>query len=106
LSYQANATVEVLLDIKEERQRQVAKWGVQHGRPDGLLGRLGYQAARIVYTRINDARQADGVEGHWDDILLEEVYEALSETDRGNLRTELIQVAAVCAAWVEALDAR
>ncbi|MGL5918484.1 MAG: MazG nucleotide pyrophosphohydrolase domain-containing protein [Cetobacterium sp.] len=40
-------------------------------------------------------------------ILVEEVGEvarAIQEGDRISLREELIQVAAVCAAWVEGLD--
>ena len=39
----------------------------------------------------------------WDFILLEEVYEAISERDNKKLKIELIQVAAVCTAWIESL---
>ncbi|MEY9934267.1 hypothetical protein ABH926_008932 [Catenulispora sp. GP43] len=39
-------------------------------------------------------------------MLLEEVYEALAEVDPAALRAELVQVAAVAAAWVEDIDSR
>ncbi|TIH26025.1 NUDIX hydrolase, partial [Subtercola vilae] len=42
----------------------------------------------------------------WQDILLEEVFEAFAESDTSKLRTELIQVAAVAQQWVEAIDRR
>jgi NTP pyrophosphatase (non-canonical NTP hydrolase) len=66
--------------IAQERQRQDEKWGIQnHG------------------------------DGKWAAILMEEVGEvatAILHNDPKNLREELIQVAAVAAAWVEALDRR
>lgn len=34
-------------------------------------------------------------------MSVEEVYEALAESDENKLTEELIQVAAVCVAWVE-----
>ena len=42
----------------------------------------------------------------WRHILLEEVFEALAESDPAKLRTESIQSAAVIAAWVEDIDSR
>lgn len=104
MSYQANETVEVLLDVKRERERQVRKWGPQQ-HPDGTGG-IRFKALRDVYTRINDGREADAEPAVWSDILLEEVYEALSETDPVKLMTELTQVAAVAVAWVEDRRAR
>ena len=38
------------------------------------------------------------------DILLEEVFEALAESNPARLRVELVQVAAVAVAWVEKID--
>ncbi len=43
---------------------------------------------------------------NWRDILLEEVFEALAEEEPKELRKELVQVAAVAAQWVEAIDRR
>lgn len=71
-------TTEVLLEVLKERKRQDAKWGRPSQNPD---------------RRMN--------------ILMEEVGEAskaILEQDIQNYRTELIQIAAVAVANVEALD--
>lgn len=89
--------------VDAERQRQLAKFGEQH-HPDGTGGTVHrYLAAR--YRTTVDTAAATGVES-WRDILLEEVHEALAETAPAELRTELVQVAAVCAAWIADLDSR
>jgi hypothetical protein len=54
------------------------------------------------YKRLND----DEHPLDWTGILLEEVYEALSESDEAKIRAELIQVAAVAVAWIECIDRR
>jgi NTP pyrophosphatase (non-canonical NTP hydrolase) len=82
---------EICWDIYEERLRQDKKWGDQSGNKDSV----------------------------WSTVLTEEVGEAAQEVLRyeygtdinksialSNLRAELIQVAAVAVAWVEALDKR
>lgn len=89
-------------DICNEQVRQFNKWGEQN-HPDGT-GR-GYEYLASAHRRLCDARHFRG-DGTWADILLEEVYEALSESDLAKLRTELIQVAAVAATWVDAIDRR
>jgi hypothetical protein len=63
--------------VDAERQRQIAKFGDQH-HPDGT----------------------------WMHVLIEEVFEALAEEDPAKLRAELVQVAAVCAAWITDIDGR
>ncbi|WP_432184879.1 hypothetical protein [Streptomyces tendae] len=92
-------------EIDAERQRQLAKFGDQH-HPDGT-GRGGYieQAETARTTCQMDAAITDGGP-RWSLILLEEVYEALAESDPARLRTELLQVAAVSAAWIADLDSR
>lgn len=101
--------------IDAERQRQLAKFGDQH-HPD-LSGR---EAAQCVAREMFDewAQNYRDINGgnfdprdpdrrlDWTGILLEEVYEALAESDPAKLRAELIQVAAVCAAWIADLDSR
>jgi NTP pyrophosphatase (non-canonical NTP hydrolase) len=73
-----------LQDVATERLLQDEKWGDQSGHPDLF----------------------------WNAILGEEVGEvhrALLKQDgerSGDLRHELVQVAAVAVAWVEALDSR
>ena len=85
-----DGTAAVLMDVSAERERQRAKWTAAHawGRGDC---------------------SSDGV----DDtvkmaVLTEEVGEvarALLDRKSDELRAELVQVASVAVAWVEALDA-
>ncbi|MFD6874511.1 MULTISPECIES: hypothetical protein [unclassified Streptomyces] len=88
-------------EIDDERSRQLAKFGDQR-HPSGTgLPVYEYAARRYRDQAVRNA--AAGVLT-WRDVLLEEVYEALAESDPAALRTELVQVAAVCAAWVSHLD--
>lgn len=92
----------LLDEIAIERHAQDAKWGEQNP-PDGTF--------RAFERRADMARQeceerfASGC-GTWRDILLEEVYEALAESNPAKLRKELVQIAAVAVAWMEAIDRR
>jgi len=68
-------------DVKDERGRQDAKWGSQRDLPDRT----------------------------WLAILVEEVGEvakAMLEHDDEGLKKEIVQVAAVAVAMIEAIDAR
>ena len=89
-------------EIRDERERQIAKWGEQN-HPDGT-GRPGDAAFAEAYKAICKANGPG--EDTYRDILAEEVYEAFAETEPARLRTELIQTAAVIVAWVEAIDRR
>jgi hypothetical protein len=101
-----NAT---LSEVQEERARQDARFGEQN-HPD-IGGRVP-EVQRSDYTfdlvQIRKRENRMRVVGRlgWDLILLEEVYEALAESDPALLRAELVQVAAVAAAWIEAIDRR
>lgn len=72
--------------------------------PDGTGG-----AGRNTYTTIarnacdRAEREARLTHAH---VFEEEAAEVLSETDTAKLRTELIQVAAVCLKWIEDIDGR
>jgi hypothetical protein len=93
----------VLADIGAERVAQNEKWGEQN-HPDGTGGSGAlYVADR--YRTVVDGGLENGT-ATWRDVLLEEVYEALAEPDPNRLRDELVQVAAVAAAWIEAIDRR
>jgi hypothetical protein len=115
-------------EIDAERQRQLAKWGEQH-HPDVDARDIPdvthpYYASRAdIWRQVNEERSTPSTSGRckahcvagpdtphthtaWDGILLEEVYEALAEADPARLRAELIQVAAVCAAWIADIDSR
>lgn len=93
--------LDVLAEVAIERNRQDTKWGEQN-HPNGT----GYE----FYKRLcDDARMAYDLQSSsgeltWDTILLEEVYEALTEECQANLRDELLQVAAVAVAWIECID--
>lgn len=88
------------VELDAERQRQLAAFGDQH-HPAGTSSqhRTDADAAR----RACQQAAADGTLT-WTHILLEEFCEAVAETDPARLRTELVQLAAVCAAWVHDLD--
>lgn len=93
----------ILDGIKDEMARQVAKWGEQE-HPGGTGGWPAAMEANY-YRNACDGAAKDGTVT-WRHILLEEVYEALAETDPERLTTELIQVAAVCGSWIRDLDVR
>lgn len=93
----------VLFEVGLERERQDAKWGKQN-HPNGT-SRARWSEVRDVQRIRTDARAAAGLTS-FADILREEVYEALAEEAPAALRAELIQVAAVAVAWVEAIDRR
>lgn len=78
LDTQASLTDGAILSVRSERKRQDEKWGPSMERPSPSLA-----------------------------VLMEEVGEvanALLENDEDNLRVELVQVAAVALAMVEAID--
>jgi hypothetical protein len=95
-----------LIDVGTERERQVERWGPQN-HADGITGASALEHMREAdfWRAKNDSRIATGTLT-WDGILLEEIHEALAETDPQRLRVELIQVAAVAVAWAEAIDRR
>lgn len=88
-------------EVLAERERQHLKWGEQR-HPSGTGGRLRRQDADLHRVTCQSAARRGDVT--WSHILLEEVYEALAEEDESALREELVQVAAVCFAWLEDLD--
>ncbi|MEV8048400.1 hypothetical protein AB0P02_31820 [Streptomyces griseoluteus] len=99
-------------EVDTERQRQLAKWGDQH-HPDGtgprtaaIVGMLCHADRAAHYARIACQSAAEEGEVTWRLVLAEEVLEALAESDPERLRTELVQVAAVCAAWISDIDSR
>ena len=95
-------TQAVLRDVEDERSYQNEKWG-QQSHPDGT-GRPGdeFEAANAKLICGQNLPHQD----NWRDILNEEVWEAFAETDPVRLREELVQVAAVAVAWIEAIDRR
>lgn len=95
---------QIAYDIDAERQRQIGKFGAQH-HPDGTGAE--YYVGMADEARNDVERfvaQHSGPE--WALILLEEVYEALAESDPAKLRAELVQIAAVCSTWIADIDSR
>jgi hypothetical protein len=96
-------TDRVLQEVLAERIRQDEKWGEQN-HPDGTGARRWADAANVVRGEVNDAARQGRTS--WNGVLREEVFEALAESDQAKLRKELVQVAAVAVAWIEAIDRR
>jgi len=116
---------DVLQQVADERERQDAKWGEQnhpdvdphvvYSAPEVRLYRVlkhlgipGPLPAKLLCDRFFKIDRAN-----WAAILVEEVsevveaaVEALCTDDWGPLRGELVQVAAVCVNWIEAIDRR
>jgi hypothetical protein len=90
------------LEVSEERQRQDAVWGEQNW-PDGT-GPWGESDRTKAQAWCEQMRRTGKIS--WRDILDEEICEAFAEVDPAKLRAELIQCAAVCQAWVSAIDRR
>lgn len=101
-----SSTAKVLAETHWERRAQDARWGERNHPDRPSLVHLGSAAREATYWKSENAYRARTCRLAWDGILLEEVYEALAEADVSRLRAELIQVAAVAVAWVEALDRR
>jgi hypothetical protein len=93
----------VMRDVVDERTRQVTKWGVQH-HPDGTGDPDSAAGADYAKRVCEEHREAGTLT--WRDILIEEIMESFAETDPMKLREELVQSAAVCAAWIEDIDSR
>lgn len=94
-----------LQQVRDERQRQDAKFPNQTNVPDGTGG-LYRRNSSNRYRKMCDLAFQEGV-GSFRDILLEEVYEALAEEPgSAALEAELIQVAAVAVKWVEDIRRR
>jgi len=91
--------------VDAERSRQLRKWADQH-HDDGTGGEFYARKAESARRECQLAAADPDVGARWAFILLEEIYEALAETDPAALRTELIQCAAVIQAWLADLDSR
>lgn len=99
-----------LRDITKERARQDELWGPHQTHPDMpsttplLLQLLPLPAAAQVQTQ--NAADARAGELSWFMIALEELLDAAETASPAELRAELVQLAAVAVAWIEAIDER
>jgi hypothetical protein len=87
--------------MSPERKRQDAKWG-QQNHPNGtsnVLYRHDATYAKNTCDRLTAQKKLT-----WLSILMEEFYEAAEEENPERLQKELVQIAAVCTAWHEAIE--
>ncbi len=90
--------------VAEERARQDIKWGEQN-LPDGTEDSEVNRAIEAASKVVCDTSYLAG-DLTWADVLGEEVAEAFAETDPEKLKMELVQVMAVCKAWIECIHRR
>lgn len=107
----------VVEDVLQERMAQDAQYGEQN-HPDGtgpdldIVDDIGHFPRNGNASLAEDAKDRTAalsrVPGRvtYAHILTEEWAEAMAEDDAAKLRAELVQVAAVAVAWVEAIDRR
>ena len=99
---------EIEMEIADELARARSIHGKQDHLPD-LIETGGLNLIHGSSARANCQAAFRRGNGSWAHILHEEFGEAIDEARAGNadaLREELIQVAAMCIAWVEAIDGR
>lgn len=104
---EAQRVADICLEVVDERARQAGQWGVNQSHPDGTVAMYGHPADQLAEHQkwaTEEARERGLLS--WTHILMEEVFEAIAETDPAKKRVELIQVAAVCAAWIQDIDSR
>ena len=106
----------IIEEIKEERKKQDQKWGEQtHPCLDQtLLNREGsctpqrmcenYEIPKESRARFLCEHSFENGAGTYAHIALEEFSEVVSEFDIEKRRSELIQLTAVCVAWIESID--
>lgn len=90
--------------VEAEAYRGDALFPGEENLPDGTGG-SGRQTYAVIARDACDHAQRDG-RLTFCHILEEEACEALAEEDPVKLRAELVQVAAVAAKWVRAIDRR
>lgn len=93
----------IIREILAESQRTMEKHGEHTHLPNGT-GQQYVEKAIIARARCN-IRMQNGT-ATWSDILCEEFWESLSESDPAKLKAELIQVASVAMRWIETLNER
>ncbi len=106
----------ILQEIRDERLRQDTKWGIQN-RPcldQALLNREGgctsermceeYEVPTEDRAKFLCTKAFLNKTGTYAHIAVEEMSEVISAFDINERRVELVQLAAVCVAWLEKID--
>jgi hypothetical protein len=109
------STVAVLLEVREERARQFARYGPNRENADGTgpavawlspICRVPADIVEPLFRHDYEMRELEDGAPTWMALVREEVAEAFKEEDPLRLRAELLQVAALCVSWMEKLDER
>jgi hypothetical protein len=113
---QMNTTERVLDELFTEREKQDEKWGEQNHPirwpASDEKDRAYYQRMADAWkftnaSRVQVANERDKTPDRncaWDGVALEELFEALAESDPAKIRAELVQAGAVVVAMIEYLD--
>lgn len=105
----ADLDIGILDEVGSELDRQIEKWGIQR-HPDGTdphkpMSYIGLAHVIRDQAKASCDRAARDGRVTWRFIAAEELFEAFAEpAASAELRTELIQLAAVCISWVRDLD--
>lgn len=94
----------IFQEIARERAAQDALYGNGDELPDGTGD--DWLVALADITRSECDRAFAKGRGSFQHVFLEEVYEALAESDPVKLRAELIQAVSVGVKWIQAIDRR
>lgn len=97
------AQYDVTTQALAEMHAQDVKWGPARQMPNGTGEEFNFSHDLATYFQNETDRAFVNGRGTWAHILMEEVYEALAETNPKRLKAELIQVAAVALQWVLSL---
>jgi len=100
----------VLVEVMRERERQEELWGEQthpsvsfpEAAPATREAIYGVPSEAVAKDRCERAFR-DGV-GTYADIAVEEMAEVIAAGNEADRRAELVQLAAVCVAWIESID--
>lgn len=109
---------DLVSDVENEIEISIAKHGLQAFRPMGtgpavkllhhIVPQDHFSAHTLALAFTHEVDRKSNATGNnsvtWRDILLEEVFEALAESEPAALRHELVQVLAVAAKMVLKLD--
>lgn len=99
----SDRTASIATEAVEEIQAQMRKWGIDRVHPG--VGPGDYVVVNVarMLERVSRVSQ-DVTETTWANILGEEVGEAIRAEGEEARRAELVQVAAVALAWIDAID--
>ena len=102
-TYMTAKRLPVYMEINNERERQIEKYGEQN-HPMHKTTVFTAEAIKELSREIKSVN--DREDASWLTILIEEIYEAFAETEPEKQRGEMVQVAAVAVQIIEYLDRR